>query len=67
MDNVYGLFSIVYYERMETKTKRTPKPDARTLGYMSIRISKKAYQELMKRAIADKRTMVAELEVILGV
>jgi len=49
-----------------TKTKPAPAP-ANQLGYINIRITKKAHQELLRRAVAERRTMVAQLEVLLGV
>lgn len=49
---------------MTTKRK---KPDPASLGYVNIRISKKAHKELAKRAMAEDRSMVATLNRILGV
>lgn len=37
-------------------------PSSREIGYTTIRISKKAYNELVRRAIAEKRTLVAQLD-----
>jgi len=36
-------------------------------GYKQIRISKKAHRELLMRAMKERRTVVAQLDVILGV
>ena len=35
-------------------------------GYTSVRISKRAYRELTKRALSERRTLVATLDMILG-
>lgn len=53
---------------MTAKTRPPKKrPDPEALGYMNVRISKKAHKELLRRAIAERRTIIRQLEVILGV
>lgn len=47
-----------YYERMKKKSD---------LGYATIRVSKKAYEELVSRALKEERTIIATLNRILGV
>lgn len=37
------------------------------MGYVSVRISKKAHKELVLRAVTEKRTLVAQLDSMLGV
>lgn len=44
-----------------------PKRPANELGYTNIRVSKRAHRELTRRAIADRRSIGAQLDIILGV
>lgn len=48
---------------MKTKTQ----PDYRTQLYESVRISKKAKAALAARATKERRTMIATLDIVLGV
>jgi len=53
-----------------TNTKNTKSPRrirANEAGYIQIRITKKAHQELLRRALAEKRSLYAQLDIILGV
>lgn len=45
----------------------TRRRSADELGYTTIRITKRAHRELIRRALADKRSIVAQLDVILGI
>lgn len=42
-------------------------PDYRKQKYVSVRISKKAYAMLARRAAREKRTKIASLDALLGV
>lgn len=68
MDNVRAVALSAYTGLMTAKTRPPKKrPDPEALGYMNVRISKKAHKELLRRAIAERRTIIRQLEVILGV
>lgn len=55
---------------MKTKTSPPPAPAPQSkagLGYINVRISRKAYEALLRVAIAERRTLIAQLEIILEV
>ena len=37
------------------------------LGYINVRISKKAHRALLRRSLDERRTLIATLDVLLGV
>jgi hypothetical protein len=54
----------MYYGRMTTTTKKAQPKDA---GYQVVRISKRAYRKVMDQAVKERRTFVAQADVMLGV
>jgi hypothetical protein len=58
------MHAMLYYGRMNKTPAKTKPADA---GYINIRITKKAYRELARRAVADRRTIIAQLDVLLGI
>jgi hypothetical protein len=68
MDEVWTTWELEYAPRYDGRMTTTPtKQDRRPELYTSIRINKKAYAALAERAGTERRTIIATLDILLGV